>query len=281
MSFSVDTMNRLMKNHSFLRQTPLVYTCCTMAVNLVQLSLWKFVLDLLLWVPFWKKYNMVVSKYDCIANTCWNIIILYNRKTTVALASLSSCGRYRTCTRTKTDHRFSTRRQSLSNFWQIFSLFIFWIFTIYVLYHWLYYLKCNDKLKSWVLILIILCFTFILGKILFKSAVHSKSDLLITFLTIYSLNFQFSVQNLSDILKIQLKSTIIIRAKINTIMSIKVSFEFYKTRSHRVWVVNLYAYQKKIWCKLVYFSFDNHIQPLSIRNWQLLSTLCWMYVSLP
>lgn len=99
------------------------------------------------------------------------IYILYNRKTTVGLASLSSCGRYRTCTRTKTDHRFSTRRQSLSNFWQIFSLFIFWIFTIYVLYHWLHYLKCNDKLKSWVLILIILCFTFILGKILFKSAV--------------------------------------------------------------------------------------------------------------
>lgn len=28
-------------------------------------------------------------------------------------------------------------------------------------------------------------------------------------------------------------------------MSIRVSFEFYKTRSHRFWVVNLYADQKK------------------------------------
>lgn len=96
LSFSVDTMNRLMKNHSFLRQIRPLYTCCTMAVNLVQLSLWKFVWDLLLWVPFWKKYiYMVASKYDCIADTCWNIILYCRKtvKTTVLLASLSPRGR--------------------------------------------------------------------------------------------------------------------------------------------------------------------------------------------
>lgn len=141
MSFSVDTMNRLMKNHSFWRQIRPLYTCCTMAVNLVQLSLWKFVWDLLLWVPFWKKnIYMVASKYDCIADTCWNII-LYCRKTVKpqSFLLLFPPGTMGTYTRTKTNHRFLTRQQlSLSNFWQIFSLFIFWIFMIYMymLYRW-------------------------------------------------------------------------------------------------------------------------------------------------
>lgn len=143
MSFSVDTMNRLMKNHSFLRQIRPLYTCCTMAVNLVQLFLWKFVWDLLLWVPFWKKYiYMVASKYYCIADTCWNCgTSYYIVEKWLKLQSfllLFPPGTGGTCTRTKTDHRFLTRQQSFSNFWQIFNLFIFWIFMIcmYMLYRW-------------------------------------------------------------------------------------------------------------------------------------------------